>query len=213
MARAFDSATLALLDGDSLVERDLIIVRIDAGVFGYWSDVYSATFSQYPDVEFTGSASLISVSPVSQVVADQVQTITIALSGLATDVLANLLTLNLHQGTVEIVKALFDTGTRTLVTLAPVFRGLIDKDELTEEDGRSQFALTCVSRARELDRSTYRTRSFSDQIRDFSGDRFYEFTKKTGVTKINWGAGQGAGSSAVATAPHPATRLLSGGFN
>lgn len=211
MARSFDAATLALLDGDSLVERDLIIVRIEAGAYGYWSDVYSATFSQYPDVEFTGSASLISVSPISQVVADQVQTITITLSGLATDVLANLLTLNLHQGTVEIIKALFDPATRALVTLAPIFRGLIDRDELTEEDGRSQFTLNCVSRARELDRSTYRTRSFSDQIRDYSGDRFFEYAKKTGVTKISWGAGQGAGASAVASS-HPAERLLQGGL-
>lgn len=211
MARSFDAATLALLDGDSLVERDLIIARIADGAYGYWSDVYNATFSEFPGVEFTGSASLISVSPISQVVADQVQTVTITLSGLATDVLATMLTLNLHQGTVEIVKALFDPSTRALVTLATVFRGLIDRDELSEDEGTSQISVTCVSRARELDRSTYRTRSFSDQIRDYSGDRFFEYAKKTGVTKISWGAGQGSGASAVASS-HPAERLLQGGL-
>lgn len=195
MARSFDAATLALLDGDGLVERDLIIVRLAEGNYGYWSDVFSASFDQFPGVTFTGSSSLISVSPISQVVADQVQTVTISLSGLATDVLSSVFSLNLHQGTVEIVKALYNPDTRALVTLVTLFQGLIDKDELTESDGASQLALICVSRARELDRATHRSRSFADQAADYAGDRFYEFTKKTGTSKINWGASQGSGGN------------------
>lgn len=194
MARSFDSSTLALLDGDSLVERDLIIARLPEGNFGYWSDIFNATFSQFPGVTFTGSASLIAVTPITQVVADQVQTVTITLSGLATDVLSTVFAYNLHQGTVEIIKALFDPDTRALVTMVTMFRGLIDKDELTEDNGVSQLAMICVSRARELDRATHRTRSFADQTADYAGDRFYEFAKKTGSAKINWGAGQASGA-------------------
>ena len=194
MARAFDAATLALLDGNSLVERDLLVVALPEGTFGYWSDVYDAQFSRWPGVTFTGSASLISATPITQSITDQVQTTTITLSGLATDVLARIGSLSLHQGRIEIAKALMNPDDLALVTVAVVMRGFIDRDELVEADGKSEFRLTCVSRARELDRATNRTRSFADQAADYPGDRGFEFAKKTGTTKIMWGANQASGS-------------------
>lgn len=196
MARAFDAATLALLDGNSLVERDLLVVSLPEGTYGYWPDVFDAQFSQWPGVTFTGSASLISISPITQSVTDQVQTTTITLSGLATDVLARIGTLGLHQGRVEVAKALMNPETLALVTVITLMRGFIDRDELTEANGESAFRLTCVSRARELDRATNRTRSFADQAADYAGDRGFEYAKKTGTTKIMWGASQASGSSA-----------------
>lgn len=199
MARAFDAATLALLDGNSLVERDLLVVALPEGTYGYWSDVYDAQFSQWPGVTFTGSASLISISPITQSVTDQVQTTAVTLSGLATDVLARIGSLNLHQGRVEIAKALMDPATLALVAIITLMRGFVDRDELIEADNRSEFRLTCVSRARELDRATNRTRSFADQASDYPSDRGFEFAKKTGATKIMWGAGQASGSSSAGT--------------
>lgn len=198
MARPFDAATLALLDGESLVDRDLVVVSMPEGDFGYWSDVFNAEFAgtEYEGITFTGAASLIEVTPAGQTVADTVQTVGITLSGLATDVLSSVFAYNLHRATVRIARALYDPDTRALVSVVTWFRGYVDRDEIREtaqDDGQggriisSVLVLDCVSRARELDRATYRTREFSDQIRDYPGDRGFEFARKTGAQKIDWG--------------------------
>lgn len=188
MARSFDAATLALLDGDSLAQRDLMLVTLPEGTFGFWSDVYDVQFpAQWPGVTFVGSASLVTIAPPTQSLDDSVQPLTVTLSGLATDVLASVGAYNLHRGKVEVARALYDPTTRSLVSVIVWFRGYIDRDEIREADGAASLVVECVSRARELDRATHRTRSFSDQIRDFPGDRGFEFAVRTAVTKITWG--------------------------
>ncbi len=177
MAKAFDAATLALLDGDSLVLRDLAVVSMPEGAWGFWGDVYSAQFPGYwPGVTFTGAAGLISITQPAQSVTDDVQTVTATLSGLSSDVLTTVGSYNLHRAKVEVARALYDPNTRALVTIDVRFRGYIDRDEIREAEGEAVLVLECVSRARELDRATWRKRTNADQQRTFPGDRGFEFT-------------------------------------
>jgi hypothetical protein len=204
MARPFDAATLALLDGDALIERDLLVIDLPGDSFGFWNDVYAVEFPTiFPGVIFTGAASLIEITPATQTVQNIVQTMTATLSGLDTAALAGLWDIELHKARVTIAKALFDPVSRAVVNVITIFRGRIDRPELREssEGGTgleakiiTRLVVEFVSRAREMDRSGNRTRSFSDQARDFAGDRGFEFTPKTGTTPIKWGAGQSSGA-------------------
>ena len=210
MARPFDPSTLALLDGDALVERDLLVIEFPGtggASYGFWNDVFDASFSSFPGVVFTGAATLISITPATQTVENTVQTLTGTLSGLDTAALAGLWDIALHKAQVTIAKALYEPVGRTLVNVVTVFRGRIDRPELREtpEGGEgvagasspsivSQLVVEFVSRAREMDRSGNRSRSFADQARDFAGDRGFEFTSKTGTAPIKWGAGQSSGA-------------------
>lgn len=188
MARSFDAATLALLDGPALVDRDLAVIAMPEGTYGFWSDVYSAQFPGYwPGVTFTGSGSLISITPVIQSVADGVQSLTATLSGLASDVLVTIGEYNLHRAKVQVSRALYDPGSRQLVAVHTVFRGYVDRDEMRESGGEATFVLECVSRARELDRATNRKRTHADQQRTYGGDQGFAFTTKTASTKLVMG--------------------------
>ncbi|HVL70366.1 MAG TPA: hypothetical protein VM434_00605 [Beijerinckiaceae bacterium] len=201
MARAFTQATHDLLAGGALAERALIVVRLPEGDFGFWDDVFSATFpDHFPGVTFTGSGSLISLDDVQQTARQTVQALKGYLSGLDTGVLATLGTHNLHAGTVEIAKALYNPDSRALVAVVTVFRGYIDQDRIVERPGDdgtlvSVLELTCESRAIELDRATHRRRSFADQQRFSAGDRFFEYTGRVGTKPIPWGRADVAGSA------------------
>lgn len=185
MARSFDAATLALLDGDRIVQRDMLVISMPEGSFGFWSDVYSAQFPGYwPGVTFTGSGSLVEISEAIQTVSDEVQTMSATLSGLDGDVLQSIGAYNLHRATVEIACAQYDPDTRALVAIVPIFRGYFDRDEIRETGDDAVLVGEFVSRSRELDRSTNRTRTHADQQRTFPGDRGFEFTVKTATTQI-----------------------------
>ena len=185
MARAFDSNMRALLRGESLVRRDLLVITFPEGSYGYWSDIYAVQFPEvWPGVTFTGAGSLIELSGITQSVSDTVQTLTGTLSGLASDVLATVGQYNLHQAKVQAARALYDPATRQLASVKVVFRGYIDRDETRESDGEAQLVIECVSRARELDRATNRKRTHTDQSRTFPGDRGFEFTTKTATTPL-----------------------------
>lgn len=188
MAKAFDAATLALLDGDSLVFRDLVVIAMPEGTWGFWSEVYNAQFPGYwPGVTFTGSGSLIQITQPAQTLGSDVQTVTGILSGLAGDVLATVGTYNLHRARVEIARALYDPATRGLVAIDVRFRGYIERPEDRESDGEAHLVIECTSRARELDRATYRTRTNADQRRIFPSDRGFEYTNKAASTPISGG--------------------------
>lgn len=188
MVKAFDAATLALLDGDSLVVRDLLVVDMPEGTWGFWSDVYSAQFPGYwPGVTFTGAGSLIEITEPTQALSNDVQTLTGTLSGLSSDVLTSIGAYNLHRAKVEIARAYYDPQTRALVTIDVRFRGYIDRDEIRETGEEAVLVIECVSRARELQRATYRKRTTADQQRTFPGDKGFEFTNKVVSTRITVG--------------------------
>lgn len=194
MAKSFTTATHALLAGPGLVERTLLIVRLPEGAFGFWNDVFSATFPDtFPGVTFTGTANLLSIENVTQTARQTVQSLTGVLSGLDTQVLASIGTYNLHAGTVEVATALYDEPTRTLVAVITVFQGYIDRDLVSERpaggegDITAALAITCESRAIELDRATHRRRNFTDQLRLSTGDKGMEWTARTGTKPIPWG--------------------------
>lgn len=194
MAKAFTIATHNLLAGASLVERTLLIVRLPEGEWGFWDEVFSASFPDtFPGITFAGAGSLISIEDVTQTARQTVQSLTGVLSGLDTPTLSTIGTYNLHAGTVEVAKALYDEETRTLVAVITVFQGFIDRDLIAERPGgsggqmTSTLALTCESRAIELDRSTHRRRNYTDQLRLSAGDKGFEFTNRTGTKPIPWG--------------------------
>lgn len=185
MARPFDAATLDLLAGDDLVYRDLAVISMPEGTWGFWGDVFSVQFPGYwPGVTFTGSGSLIEISEVMQTVPDTVQTMTATLSGLASDVLTTVDQYNLHGATVELARGLYNPATCELVAIAVVFQGFVDRDETRESNDQAEYVLEFVSRARELDRATNRKRTHADQQRTFGGDLGFEYTKKTASTEL-----------------------------
>lgn len=192
MARAFNSNTLNLLRSAALAERWLFVCRLTEGSYGFWNDVFDVSFpNEFPNVTFTGTGSLLSVTDVVQTQRQTIQSLTVVLSGLDTQVLATVGQYNLHAGTVELAKALYSAETRGLVAIIAVFRGYIDRDVLIERpDGEtitSALSLTCESRAMELDRATHRVRSNTDQKRWSAGDRGMEWTNRTGTRPIPWG--------------------------
>ncbi|MGU3495938.1 hypothetical protein ACLBXM_18000 [Xanthobacteraceae bacterium A53D] len=188
MVKAYDAATLALLDGDSLVFRDLVVIQMPEGTWGFWSDVFEAEFPGYwPGVIFTGSGTLIQITQPAQTVGTDVQTVTGTLSGLASDVLATVGTYNLHRARVEIARALYNPTTRALVTVDVRFRGYIEREEERESDGEAHLVIECVSRARELDRATYRKRTGADQRRTFPNDLGLNMTNAAVNTRITVG--------------------------
>lgn len=205
--RTLSPATLAALEARALVARDflrLVVRRRDNGntvAEHLWSDVGSYIAAVVdPDLgipverTWTGSGTLVQISEIPLVSNLTVQSITIALSQVDSNIDRIIREYDAKQGRAEVYRGLFDPVSRQLVAPAECrFVGFIDQVEVTtpSEGNEGGVTLTCTSHTQELTRSNTETRSDASQRLRDPNDAFYKDTAVVSDWEVFWGSKKG----------------------
>ena len=205
--RTLSPATLAALEARALVARDflrLVVRRRDNGntvAEHLWSDVGSYIAAVVdPDLgipverTWTGSGTLVQISEIPLVSNLTVQSITIALSQVDSNIDRIIREYDAKQGRAEVYRGLFDPVSRQLVAPAECrFVGFIDQVEVTtpSEGNEGGVTLTCTSHTQELTRSNTETSSDASQRLRDPNDAFYKDTAVVSDWEVFWGSKKG----------------------
>ena len=196
MARAYDSNTLAALASGRFETRDLLIARWGEQVSAVWNDVFDASFADYPGVTFVGIGGFIEITDIVQTLSSEVSTLSITVNPMDSKIITAFGSVPLHQVELTLARAAYDVDTRALLSVITLFEGAIERDEHEVSGDRVFLKYRCVTRSREMSRSTLRTRSDADQRRVLSTDKFYEFAPKAGA-RFDFGRASPSGRSAA----------------
>lgn len=205
--RTVTPAITAALEARALVARDflrLVVRRRDNGNLvseQLWSDVgvYVAEVVD-PDLgvpieyEWTGSGTLVQISEIPLVSNLTVQTVTINLSQVDSNIDRIIREYEAKQGRVEVFRGLFDPDSRFMVAPAECrFVGFIDEVVVNTppEGGEGSVTLTCMSHTQELTRSNTETRSDASQRLRDPDDAFYQDTAVVSDWEVFWGSQKG----------------------
>jgi hypothetical protein len=196
MTREATPGIVAVQDGDGSDARDFLIIRWPGNVRALWSDVYDVELADYPGITFIRAGGFVNISEVVQNLSNQVQSFRVGFNPLDNGVVTQLTGFPLHQIKVTWGRAIFHPTTRAFDGSFELFRGRVDRPDESIEGEEVSLTYHMVSSAREMDRSTLRTRSDNDQLRVSGTDRFYQFSAKAG-DRFDWGRASQSGRSSA----------------
>lgn len=180
------SEVQTLVESGRFAVRLMIRFDLDDGAQGLWNDNYDVTVDDCPYYgiggnlqtdEFSGSASL------------DVDNLDFQITGLSSEARAVIDNENWHQRPATVLIAFLDDSGVVIYTL-PRYSGFLDSCQFVDQaDGTSVLHVIIENNNRELDRSTGRIRSDSDQ-RSVGGstDGFCKYVATANSnTDIYWG--------------------------
>lgn len=214
MTRSLPPETVAALEAPALVARDflrLVVRRRDNGNLvseNLWSDVgvYTASIID-PDsgleieYDWTGVRGMVQISDIPLVSNLTVQTVTISLSQVDSNIDRIIREYEAKQGRVEVYRGLFDPVSRQMVAPAQCrFVGFIDTVEVKTpaEGDEGGVTLSCVSHTQEFTRANTETRSDASQRLRDPIDAFYKDTATVSEWELFWGSKKGVIPTAAA---------------
>ena len=201
--RTLPSAVQSRLDaGTPTLERNLIwITATDATTYGYWDGETTETITVVRPSDgtsvsrsFYGGRDLVAPDNEDQAKL-VVRALSFSLSGASATVTGMLDATDLRNATIEWYKGYADPATGAFVANPECeFEGSIDG--ITRKEAGIDFEggiasdtieFSCVSHARELTRTSGRTRSYQSGL-ERSSDAFYRYASGAGHWQIRWGA-------------------------
>lgn len=202
--RVLDENVQAALEAGTLVPRDFLWIKVRNRAnnapfsYGVWSDLGSVTvpvLEPSSGIEasrlYRGAGALVEISPVVMLSGLTVQTVTVSLSNLDSDVLALLQDFDMRRAPIELHRGYLDPVSMRLVAPAvPRFWGFVDEAPITTpaEGDVGGIELVCASQTQDLTRSSSAKRSDADQRRRSATDGFFRHAATVGQWSITWGA-------------------------
>ena len=169
----------------------------------YLSDAYiPVTFSGN---EYTPTGSFLSFSDIVETTETNIESITIALSGVDTTFLSAFLSDEYLDRTVEIYKAFLDSNDALVSSPLLIFNGRINNPVIKEDvdAGTSTVSVSASSLFVDFEKISARFTNNESQQSFFAGDTGFRFSSVM-VKELNWGnttgsTASGGGSSSVST--------------
>jgi hypothetical protein len=188
--KPFTSATLTSLGTGRAIERELMLLDLVSGLYGFWTGTSIFTFG---GVDYVGAGQLIRLEASSDVMDLSSVSLVARLSAipdtaLTPNVLATIENEIYHQRPVTISRAYFHPDTVALLSVERWFRGYVDKID-HEEDIGGQFQLVAYleSKSRDHLKTGHRLRADSDQRRLNAQDGGLRYAATAAQTQIFWG--------------------------
>jgi|GEM_PF-528677 len=193
---------LAALEAGRIIARQFMWVeatRYDDGSpvsQGFWTgrggvqtEVYNPDTGLSEMRAFTGTGTLIEVSPFADVANLTVQEIQVSVPPYEVFGVDLLRTYNLRRARIEIYEGYLDVDSRRMLAPAePQFLGFADDlPEERDENGQRSSVITCVSHTQELTRASTEMRSDASQRLRDPDDTFYQDTSSVGEWGVWWG--------------------------
>jgi len=175
----------ANLDAGADSSRLLVKFDLDGGAQGLWNEAYDATVD---GTLYQGIGNNLAVEAFTGATALSVQTVTLSMSNLESDVTAIIDQQDWHQRGVTLFIGHLDDAGQVLATV-PRFSGFLDEVTVIEKaDGLSQVLAKIESTSRGFARTGTRTRADADQ-RSYgsSTDGFFKHTAQATTQPIFWG--------------------------
>lgn len=183
---AIPTAIQNLVDTGRFAVRLMVRFDLDTGPTGLWNDTYDIIDN---GVTYAGIAGNIEIDAFPEGVALNVDTLSINVGGLVSQVASLISTTAWHQRPVTVFVAFLDDAGNVQHLLVK-FSGFLDAVSLSSaKDGLNVVAMSVESNNRELSRSRGRVRSDSDQRQvGGSGDGFFKHTAAANSNvDITWG--------------------------
>jgi hypothetical protein len=188
--KPFTAATLTSLATGRAIERELMLIDLVSGIYGFWTGTHVFTFNS---VDYVGAGQLIQLEATSQ--ANDLSAISLVArlsaipdSALTPNVLATIESEIYHQRTVTISRAYFHPDTGDLLSVERWFRGYIDRIEHEEDIGGAfQLVAYLESKSRDHLKTGHRLRADSDQRRIKANDGGLRYAATASQQQLLWG--------------------------
>lgn len=202
--KTFDSNTLALLASGRAVARDLMLIDLASGLYGFWTGVGVLT---YQSIDYVGAGTLIQLEPYAAVADLSAVPLVARLkavpdSALSPDVLATIESEQYHQRPVVSSRSYIDPDTRAVLSVERCYRGYIDRIEHEDQVGGGAVLVAYLeSKARDHTKTGYRMRSDTDQRRINANDGGLRHAAVAATQEIVWGRSTAKAGVAVTSRP------------
>lgn len=202
--RAIPSALQTYLDaGKTWITRNLVFLTLsDASTIGFSdgevNQTITVTTASGSSVarSYLGGGHLVEVPELAELPSLAIRTIEIVLSMASDEVLDLVQSKDLRGAVVEWHLAFYDEDTRALIAEPdPEFVGFVNGanpdepavDLQSADSGEDLLRLECVSHARELTRTSAKTRSYEAGL-ERSGDKIFKYAAAAHTWNIRWGS-------------------------
>lgn len=188
--KPFTAATLTSLATGRAIERELMLIDLVSGIYGFWTGAGVFTFG---GVDYVGAGQLIRLESANQVMDLSAVSLVARLSAipdtsLTPNVLATIEAEIYHQRPVTISRAYFHPDTGVMLSVERWFRGYIDKIDHEEDiGGNFQLVAYLESKSRDHTKTGYRLRADSDQRSINPNDGGLRYAATAAQLEIFWG--------------------------
>lgn len=197
MTQTIPANVQASLDGGEISIRELIRFDFSGQSHGFWTGTGPLTWPAEPNplsLVYNPGGGLLEVEEIAFDTEMVAKAIAITLrsvpdTDLTPDVLATIHEEDYHQRPVTIYHAYFNTDTRELLNVVPVFAGFVDTIDyiVNPKSGEAMLKGKAESYLRDLTRRGASLASDDGQQFLAAGDLFFEHANKAGDDLIYWG--------------------------
>lgn len=165
--------------------RWMVRFDLESGPAGIWNDTYAITFEDVPYGPLAGNMDFSEIPGSAELASDKLSIIVSNLASAVTTIIASEIW---HQRPATLYLAIMDDA-GLVAHVIPRFSGFLDEVEISDAANETAtLTLTIESNNRELNRTTGRARSDSDQRRISATDGFFKHAASAAAdVNITWG--------------------------
>lgn len=176
--KAYDTDTENALAARGIVERGMVLFDFPSASYGFWDGLGTLT---YNSVDYKPGGQVLEIEAADQTLGLSANSLTIKLyanpdAGLTPNVLTTIEAEAYHQRPVTIMRAIFDAATNELISVLPIWRGVVDRIE-HQRGGDGSYVLVGYCESKSIDYTKRGTAMASNahQQAVYTGDVFFEF--------------------------------------
>ena len=186
MTRNVSSGFESIVQGDVLEPFLAVDLQFDSGNVRAWTGLGTLSIG---GVEYAGTASIMSISPIEETIEVAARGVQFVLTGVPSD-LVSLALSEPYQGRIaKIYFGLFDTSNGAQAELIEIFSGFMDVMQIADEPGTATITISAENRLISLERPKVRRFTSQDQKRDYQADRGFDFVNDLQDKEVKWGGG------------------------
>ncbi|HXE04491.1 MAG TPA: hypothetical protein VN579_00785 [Bryobacteraceae bacterium] len=184
MPRNITTDQLAALQASNLLPALFVTATFRTGAIYVWTGFGSITWGGHT---WLGVGTLGSVSVIEEGATVEAKGITLTLSGIDTDLLADVLNEFYLGAPAAVYLGLFSEGRTLIGDPIPAWAGAMDQATIDVAGESAVIAINCESRLLDMNIPVYRRYTNEDQQLDYPGDKGLEFVSAIQETTIYWG--------------------------
>lgn len=175
--KSYDAGTEAALAARGIVERGMILFDFPSGYYGFWDG--AGVFTN-DSIDYLPGAQILEIDTWQQSLELAANSLTIRLfpnpeAGLTPNVLTTIEDEEYHQRPVTIMRAIFNASTNALISVLPIWRGVVDQVEHQRSGEDYVLIGRCESRALDYSRRGTAMASDAQQQAVSTGDLFFQY--------------------------------------
>lgn len=184
MSRGLTSDFLTQLNSSSLKPFFAIEAQFQEGTVRLWTGLGNITIDSNT---YTGSGSLLAISPVEETAEIKATNLVVTLSGLDSSILTASLNANYQNRLFTTYLGMLNESYGVVNNVYQIFQGRMDSMQINDSGQTVNIALSVESRLIDLEKPNESRYTSEEQKRLFTGDLGLDFVTDLQDKDINWG--------------------------